>query len=733
MSSGQKVAFSFLTTLACFAAFVFFAETGFMAKIETKFYAQSKISEKQQQLEKLSKSTESYISNILEKVETGSDSYLNNTAIKTFVTQNPSEKDEVDRRNRTSRLIDDLEGLEGMRLIENNGRNIHYSTFDSDVLKVDGISKQYKNYPDVQAETNGFAPEVILTDVNNPQRKIYFDKPQNRIVISFPFYITDKTNFATLVCYFNIYDFTQQLINEQALSLGENFLLITDDSDNQGGFASGIPSDSKTEFYAPILNSWKKGSKTKTSDNQLQPERILEAKDGSYYVMLSEGNQFFNVSSVYKSTIFELPQELVYLIYVCVFFTLLLFWFLLFSLKRDYLTIIRSRIKKVQIGIINEYLENKGKVEWDQIARQLEFRKAEFSEEIKKSIGGKSEKYSKQVDLYLNQSWDEIIRVLNAQNGSAGTSLNGASIEEIRRVIEEVLQTAKINVNTVGAVSNGPVVQAVPVAVEEVEAVEEIDEIEEAEAVEEIDEIEEVEAVEEIDEIEEAETVEEIDEVEEAEAVEEIDEIEEAETVDEVDEVETAGAEDEIEELEVVEEDIVALVDDINKPSESEPKHVYHYSKSNNTFFGLSQKDFASVDDIFAEDLCIGAEYTSKKSQFDPDFHFVAELPDFGFAVTKYIAIDEQNALISTEDVLSVMSELVDTEVADAEELLPAEEMFYSLTPFGANDNPVAELEGEATESIIETKGVYSIASDLDYKNVVIDPAFKSLVDSVLR
>ena len=120
MSSLQKAAFSFLATLILFAGFVFFAHTGLMAQIETKFYAQAKIQEKDVQLEKLAQGCNTYISDILTKIQTGDDAYLKSSAVKTFAHQTPSEKDATDRKNLTARLFDDLDsyGLEGMRRVD---------------------------------------------------------------------------------------------------------------------------------------------------------------------------------------------------------------------------------------------------------------------------------------------------------------------------------------------------------------------------------------------------------------------------------------------------------------------------------------------------------------------------------------------------------------------------------------------------------------------------------------
>lgn len=799
MSSGQKVALSFLAALICFAGFVFFAQTNLMSTIETKFYAQSKIAQRQEQLDKLSNSCNNYISNILKKIETDSSSYLNSPAVKSYANQNPSEKDEVTRRNLTSALFDTIEGLDGIRLIEGNGRNVHFSTYDTDVLKVDGLVKQYKNYPDLQEELGELESEMILTDSNNPKHKIIFDSKQNRIIVSFPFYITEQTTFGSLVCYFNIYDFEQILVNSNILPLGESFDLLTDDDGTGYGFACGIPGDGKADFTKAIINSWKISSGKADGKNK-GPENLISQSNGTKWVLLnSSNNTYFNVGWVFKANLFELPKELIYIIYVSVFVTLLLIFLLIFSLKKDYLIKVKQRIKKVQLGIINEYLENKQQIEWDQIARQLEYRKEELSLEIKKSVGGKNKKYEKIIDVYLEQSWSEIINIINSQNNNQKSGLSGASIEEIRRVMEEVLQTAKLNVSV------APGAKTVVQNVEEVEEIEDAEEIEEVEAVDEVDEIEEIEeiedieALEDVEEIKDVEVLEEVDEIDDVDEIEEAEKIEEAEEikdVDEIDEIEEIEDADEIEEVEVVEDadgieeaepveetvqevsgedepveiveaaseeievieeneadsveslDEVEELEDIEIEKTDETVEVdiseefgdlsevgdleeleddgislensaitqtepeYHYEESNRTFVSASSDDFASCDTIFAEDLCIGSHYTpdtKNTKNISQDFNFVVYIPDF------------------TPD------HDFDMELAAADELLPEEGKFFSMTGFAENELPVSELEEiEETPAIVEKKGVYSISENIECSHLELNPEFKELVDSVL-
>ena len=322
MSSLQKAALSFLSALVLFAGFVFFAHTGLMAQIETKFYAQTKINEKDDQLEKLSQRCNSYISQILTKIQTGDDAYLKESSVKTYVHQNPSEKEATERKNLTARLFDELEpyGLDGLRLIEKNGRTLHYSSYESDVLKRVSLNTTYKLYSDVVKDSGELEGELLLVDSDNPKTKLLLDKANNRLIISFPFYVTDNTYFATLTAYFDIHSFEQLLVNEKILNYGDSLSAITAQDSYDGGFVLGLPKNSQSEFVTPVLNVWNKLSKT--ANKELGLERILEKDDGSYWLLMTSGeNEFFKVSAVYSSTLFELPRELEYLIYTCVFFT----------------------------------------------------------------------------------------------------------------------------------------------------------------------------------------------------------------------------------------------------------------------------------------------------------------------------------------------------------------------------------------------------------------------------
>ena len=182
MTSGQKIAFSLLTTLLLFTGFMFVSHSKLIPELETKYYAQSKIEEKNNQLNKIAESCDLYISNVLNLLQDGENAYLKSAAISSYVSQNPSENDVNARRELTEKLFNSLPSLEGIRLVDKNGRNVHFSTYDStDIFKQTGISKLYKNYQDIQRDADELEFSAIQLNEQKLDKKIILDTAKNRI------------------------------------------------------------------------------------------------------------------------------------------------------------------------------------------------------------------------------------------------------------------------------------------------------------------------------------------------------------------------------------------------------------------------------------------------------------------------------------------------------------------------------------------------------------------------
>nr|MCR4743189.1 cache domain-containing protein [Treponema sp.] len=572
MTSGQKTAFSLLTAMILFAAFVLLANPrlNIIKNLEKQYYSQARIREKVQQLDELSQSYNDYITKILKTLEEDDDSFTKSQSILSYLDYYPSEKLIEERRKQTIKLFEDLETLDGIRIVDSTGRYLHYSSFEkTDLVSSDNAKKVYERYNSLVDKYDELAFESIAPDSQNPQHRILLDENKQRLIISLPLYRFNEYS-AVLFCYFN-FDDIQKMLSAQDCIYGQTVNIIGS-SDFSGGLVLGIPPKNFEEFKEPIINFWKNYKSVEGKENDILPEKILQIESDRYWeVLTSKKATGLKVSGVYTSDIFELSQEVIILIYLVIGITLFLISFLLFNIKGDTMTELRKKVRRIQYGVIKEYLDNRENVEWEKVVKQIQLRKNDLSKEIIKSVRLHSKNQSKELTELLDKNWDEIFAVLlpkTERNESAAVTK-----EDIRQMLEEVLKETKLNVNlaNVGeSLSKKKTPAPEPVEeieeVEEAEPVEEIEEVEEAEPVEEIEEIDEAQPVEEIEEIEEVQPVEEIEEIDEAEPVEEIEEIDEAEPVEEIEEVEEAEPVEEIEEVEEAEP-----VDEIEEVEEAEP------------------------------------------------------------------------------------------------------------------------------------------------------------------
>ena len=735
MTSGQKIAFSLLIAIGTFVVFVLGFQSKLFKELETKFYTQSKIEENTRLLNKLSESCDVYISEILNQIENGENAWVKSPAVRSYYVQNPSENLVNERRQLTETLFSKIPALDGIRILDKNGRNVHYSSFDdTDVLKQTGITKVYKNYPDVQKDADEIEFDTLEKVFAQDKSQLLFDESRNRLIISMPYYWMDDVYSGQCLFYFNMISIQKALTRRDVLAIGENLTIFSDDN-FKGGFVLNLPAGEKKTFREPVLKYWKKI--TKNNKNAQTPEKLLEMEDGSFWLVLSSANDSgIRVSGLYTSDTFELSKEIILLIYVSIFITILLLVFLIFSFKRDPLLVLKKRIKKIQYGIIKECIDSEDKLEWGQVAKKLKSRRNDFTLEILKSLKVNSKKKKKELEDFLNQNWTEIFSIFDdkaaaqtTKESSTSTELTEASLEEIRRVLEEVLQNTKVNVASVESI-------ALPVKTKESDVVDDVEDIEEIEDAEEVvDDAEEIEDAEEV--IEDAEVLDDVEEIEEAEEVvddtEEIEDVEEV--VDDAEEIEDAEEVlDDAEEIEEAEEvvDDAEEIDDVKSDMDAislllnQPACVYHPNDEN---YFCSEK-FATVDNIFAEEMVIGAEIS--KITAIPNTEEIIKV----YSLPELTEQPKEN-LPKVEEPEVDQASLELDEVEELTEEVPESNIhsYYSMITFGDNlavDTPELEAVTPAENAILEENGVFYIADNLDYKSVKQDKDFKALVDSVL-
>ena len=731
MTSGQKTAFSLLITVSLFAALVVASFLGLFSFIDKKIYEPTKTTQLKNELNQISTAGDEYILNFLSEFgfEKG---YMSFSEISLYLNRNRSDGTAKTLSDVNGNLFFNNPGLKGIRIVDVNGKSIHFSTFEKDLLKKDSSKNlvAYKNYDElITSNGNKELPyEVVkandFKNKNENEYSLIFDSENNRLVFSYPLYYEDYPLIkATVLFYVDGSDFVRDISKKKLISINENVLLLSAKEGKAGGFALGIPNVNQNVFVSEILKRW-----NETTDFTKIFNAVTETNEKSYIMISSEGN-FVKVVGLYEDDIFEISNLVKITLLVCSFITIFLLVFILFNCKQDELLNIKKYVKRFQMEMLSEYFESEELRKAKTPLEHFSDNKDVVFGKIKKGLGSQAVKYQTELDSLLDKSWQEIISVLSNVKTSSEKHITSTKAvvdgNEIKKILEEFFAKGTINVQAVNHVE----VKKSQVPIPEAEEVEELEEIPEAEEVEELEEIPEAEAVEELEEIPEAEAVEELEEIPEAEAVEELEE--------EID-IDSFGVDESVMQevkIDFVEPLEVCIEDEVNEEY-GDTSIVENFIVELPSLFSLrnaeelptiteqeNQNDFfiPSVESILCDETELEDTSAIKEHENQND--------DFSIPSVDSIVCEEIEAetKIQQNEDINMPSEITSSEEISS---LKNINQSFSLTSFASCDN-VSEIYPDA---IVEGEdGVFSISNRLGPSNFAIDEAFKQLVDSVIK
>ena len=820
MKSFVKNAVGFLITIIICGGLTVASSLGMFSKIEKNFYEPARLKLIRDRLDAVADSSNEYITSILEKFGPEDGGFLSNKAVTTYFMREPSR--EVGRL--FGKLLDDVPGLDGVRIIEASGKSVQYSSYKNDSRNDHG-NKTYSNYNELRtysghqelpysvvtafietesddaeyvdeesSEGTGGEEvkdsETVLPEVN--KYRLVFDGNEQRIIISYPYYYDDRSY--SVIFYVNPIDFINKLVEQHIISINEQLALISSKDGTAGGFVFGMPKVGQNLLANEILRRWRMrsygpdeiastskinvtGITADENNGQISQE---QQKFISWNLISSRNAKFIEIGGLYSMDMLAMPPYIRILLLICSFLTICLIVVILFNIRKDDDIEILSRIKKVQIGLLNEYFENN--VERSKVAALIENQRDELTARIKKSLGRRGRKYGEDLTIILNQSWQDIINILAGADAVRMKGLSTGDMTEIRRMFEEVVSHSTLRVQ---AVTQFPSRQppknkkelntenvSIPLAREMPELQQKLEnEVEEIEPVEELEDAEEISEAEPVEELEDAEEIPEAEPVEESaasfEVLEESDFVEEIETLEVDDDVEILQEEKEEcspgltnEQLRESEELLEIMpVDDDNTDvldaADTNSENVDYEDSSISEFVDVSENiEYSSPRDEVAkfegtEPLVIGDFLETKNINssenddltedfvvYDSEMLFNEEKSNICEKTTEILKASESEELKKND---STENSMKDNEIEELEEYEFPKELEsvsdvrnqFMFTKFAANDNNVTDLPPDA---IIQDKdGVFSISENLIPTGVKIDEEFKKLVDSVLR
>lgn len=782
-----------------FGAFVVLAYTGLFSVIDARFYEPEKIEQIQNHLDIVSENYNEYIQTLEKRFGIGEHSFLNQKSVLSYIENSPSDENVKTRSKLSGDLFSETPGLLGMRLIDKDGISIHYSTFSTDILNRTKEVVSYKNYSEVV--TLSGEVELEFEKISSPDSystkgkvcKTVFDGKDNRIIFSYPFYDSYSAYRGSFIFYVNANDFNRVLIAKKIITFGETGNLVSglnvqtsssieNKTDYKSGFVFGIPRVGKELFEKEILSRWEKGLLSpekivfKENQNSFDSDEktfsLLENKNKeSYWVLVSSTKtQFGYIGGIYSDDIFVMSDGIKILLLICIFVTLFLVTFLLVNLKQDEMIVIRDRIRKLQLGIISEYLKNKEDVNWKVVSGKISERRQDVSLEILRSLGRKGKKHSKEVNELINRCWDELLAAMNFQSRNMDNENVISNSEQIKNMLQEILSSGSIKVQSV-SVESSDEKNIKPSKVEKINSqvtVEEVSELNEDEELSELDEVSELNEAEELSELDEVSELDQAEELSDAE-VSDIGEFEEVEDF-------LSDKTDEVDHKTIVEAETISDVERINK----EVSSVHHILTEEDNFiidnFSIENPDFSDLDedglqeksstkdevieevslndfdisfddnriDELEEKVGFASFENTNNKVVETNIEFNVEPEPLNFSILdkkvelKRPKIKKQKLLEKDSEysIKKIQEEVQSASLVGEQEILElvdsSVEIPFSLTTFGAISEEPVELQ-EFVEVIQEDEsGVYSINQDA-LEPAPQDLSFKDLVDSVLN
>ena len=710
VSSGQKTALSLLVSIFVFAACLAYAILGGFEFIQIRFYQPRIVQNVNGRLEKIAAEFDAYV----DEKKSDFAQYAFSDAVKTFIERDASEEDYEERSKLTSGLFDSCPALEGIRVVAQDGNAIHFSTFDSDILSQSENFISYKNYRSLNDLSFNLisSPDTEVYPATKEalalRASLYFDSAKERIIFSLPYFDGYTAYRGTIIFYVNIDDFVRSLIQENIISLNTRSVIVAEtnaqvnkQSPSNIGLAFNVPFTSRVEIKNEILKKWNRGL---TGLEQL----VKNENDGRTLILISSQNsKYVTLAWICDESEFEFSYVERILILTAVFITIFLVVFLLFNIRHDDMVVIQGRVRKFQKALLSEYVEGKSSGDWAALSHELNLRRQDVNDEIKKSLGKRGKKHSKELNNLLDESWKELFAAVSGGTPLIKGSASGLSGDDGKAGVAENVAASR---NASGASSAGNVV---PVedgghvekinssAVDEVEAVEELEplDVDEVASAEDLEPLEEVGAadVEEIASVDEAGPSEDggASNVEEVEAVEELEplDVDEVEVVDDGGHVEkiNSSAVDEagaVEELEPLDVDEVAAVDEAGPSEDGGASNVEEAEAVEELEPSPIEDNSASIEDVASP---IGNSASSVEDTASPK--------DATTSPSEDTASPKDVTTIPDEEIFSLVEEF-NKEDDDVPDLPPEESEKTGIKKRGSLMELASQAAERATENL---------------------------------
>jgi hypothetical protein len=507
MRQSLKVTLSILISLLLCGGFAVFSFTGFFEVLETSFFQPAIIEGREKQLQDFADRISGYHRDNIERF---SPAVGEPFVWRAFADSNQqSTQDIIDLQNLFGTFLDEYPNLQLVRFLGKEGRKIHFSTAVSDIESQNQERRKYLDYADIGETIN---PEALLVSAGESPRLI-IDGQGQRFIYSIPIIVSTGQYRGVAVFYFSKRDLSEYLFRFPSLDFRELLLL-------DGGVVINFPEAGIELVADTILEIWSKNESTSDVYREAIVFESPDAQDLPYSLLTVSTDDFGSISVLVPYSVLQLQPFMKAIVIAAFSLTVFLIVFLIFNLRQDPILILSQRIKRLQLGVLQDFIEGKESVDWQRWRDELVSGKSELKSRIKRGLGRIPAGKEAELDGMIDKSWAEIISVIETRVGEPRRE--AVDVSHIEQLIQRALDQGAFTMKAQVPVEEKRPPRRAGIVVEEIA----VDEVVEPGEVIPAEELEEAEAV------EEAEEAEAVEEVEEAEAVEEAEELEEAEAVE---------------------------------------------------------------------------------------------------------------------------------------------------------------------------------------------------------
>jgi len=403
VTTSRKAAISLLIAVLLFSGFSVLAFSGLFNLLETRFYHPSVTAHLNRDITLNAGAIDKFFTETRERF---SETLKTDTVRHSFLSSQKAE-DVSTCSNLYGRLIESFYGLQWVRFVDGNaegnadanGHRLLFSSYGPDILNSEGTSPVYKDYN----EPNLPYGAVAVPEGGTP--KYTFDDA-GRVIFSFPLYDSFDVYRGTALFSLSADAVSARLVSEGRIKPGEYITVIS----NPAGLLFGSVPGTERKVHIS----------TRTS-------------------------QGFLVERLVNEEVFLLPAIMKFILLLAFFLTTYLIVFLLFNLRQDPLVVVQSRLKQLQISLIEQFYERKNEADWERWIRELENRREEVRGLLKRGVKADSDK-SADMDILINKSWDELLLMLGSRRDRSAPGETDIDEEKIAAVLQKLLEAARSGV-----------------------------------------------------------------------------------------------------------------------------------------------------------------------------------------------------------------------------------------------------------------------------------------------